>query len=183
MSCYRLESGRLLLRPPGPGDVASIVTWVGDYDVAKNLSRCPHPYCEEYAQQFLARCAEGRATGTNFNFAIVRRADRIYMGQIGLHLKDGSFELGYWLGKPFWHQGYASEAADRIARFAFRELKAETVWAGWFHDNPASGRVLEKLGCRPNGTAPRECLARGHDVICNLVTLSRADFFHRKIAA
>ena len=146
MTCCRLESERLLLRPPEPRDVPAIVTWIGDWDVAKNLSKCPHPYGEEDAQEFLLRCAEGRAKGSDFGFAITRTADGRYLGQIGLHLKDGTFEIGYWLGKPFWGFGYASEAARRIALFAFRDLKADFVWAGWFHDNPASGRVLEKLG-------------------------------------
>src|SRR5215469_12515291 len=114
MSCCRLETERLLLRPPEPRDVPAIVTWIGDWDVAKNLSRCPHPYIEQHAQEFLARAAEGRAKGTDFNFAITRRGDAQYMGQIGLHLKDGRFELGYWLGKPFWGSGYASEAARRV---------------------------------------------------------------------
>jgi RimJ/RimL family protein N-acetyltransferase len=173
----------LLLRPPEPRDIPAIVTWIGDWDVAKNLSKCPHPYGEEDAREFLLRCAEGRAKGSDFGFAIARTADGRYLGQIGLHLKDGTFEIGYWLGKPFWGFGYASEAARRIALFAFRDLKADSVWAGWFHDNPASGRVLEKLGCRPNGQEPRGCLARGHDVLCNLVILSREDFFARRMAA
>jgi len=183
MSCCRLETERLLLRPPEPRDVAAIVTWIGDWDVAKNLSKCPHPYHEEDAQAFIARAAEGRARGSDFAFAITRKSDGLYMGQIGLHLKDGRFELGYWLGKPFWKSGYASEAAHRIAAFAFKSLRAESIWAGWFQDNPASGHVLEKLGCKPDGAALRECLARGHDVPCNLVTLSRADFFAPRMAA
>jgi len=183
MSCCRLETERLLLRPPEPRDVPAIVTWIGDWDVAKNLSRCPHPYVEQHAHEFLARAAEGRAKGTDFNFAITRRSDRQYVGQIGLHLKDGRFEIGYWLAKPFWGQGYASEASRRVATFGFKDLRAESIWAGWFHDNPASGHVLEKLGCKPDGQAPRPCLARGHDVLCNLVILSRADFFGRRMAA
>jgi ribosomal-protein-alanine N-acetyltransferase len=182
MSCCILETERLLLRPPEPRDVPAIVTWIGDWDVAKNLASCPHPYREEHAQEFLVRAAEGRAKGTDFAFAITRRADGAYMGQIGLHLKDGRFEVGYWLGKPFWKQGFASEAARRVALFGFKSLKAESIWAGWFHDNPASGHVLEKLGCKPDGQSPRNCLARGHEVMCNLVILSRETFFGRMAA-
>ena len=183
MSCCRLETERLLLRPPEPRDVPAIVEFIGDWDVAKNLSTCPHPYREEHAVEFLAKAADGRAMGSNFNFAIVRRSDEQYMGQIGLHLKNGKFEVGYWLGKPFWKFGFASEAARRVAQFAFNSLKAETIWAGWYHDNPASGHVLAKLGCRPNGQEPRHCLARGHEVMCNLVILERADYFQGRIAA
>jgi ribosomal-protein-alanine N-acetyltransferase len=183
MSCCRLETERLLLRPPEQRDAPAIVSGIGDWDVAKNLSKCPHPYREEYAHEFLARAVEGLAAGTDFNFAIERCDDDAYVGQIGLHLKNGKFEIGYWLGKPYWGRGYASEAARRVALFGFKSLKAESIWAGWFHDNPASGHVLEKLGCRPDGQEPRHCVARGHEVMCNLVILSRADFFAGRIAA
>ena len=73
MPCFRLESERLLLRPPEPQDVPSIVAGIGDYEVARNLSRAPHPYGEDDARQFLGRMEEGRAKGTDFNFAILRK--------------------------------------------------------------------------------------------------------------
>ncbi len=71
-------------------------------------------------------------------------------GCCGLHLREsGLFELGYWLGRPFWGHGYATEAARKLAGFAFSRLKATQLTAGYFHDNPASGRVLEKVGFAP----------------------------------
>jgi RimJ/RimL family protein N-acetyltransferase len=185
MTCFHLHSDRLLLRPPEAGDVPFIVPLADDYDVAKNLSTMPHPYCEADAQSWIARVSgEDQATGKNFVFAITRKPDGGFIGACGLHLRgNGLFEFGYWLGKPFWGRGYATEAARRLVAFAFKELKAERVWAGWFHDNPASGRVLAKLGCKPDGRDQRSCLARGHDVLCNLVILSREDFFDRRSVA
>ena len=177
-----LETERLLLRPPGRRDIPAIVPLANDYDVAKNLSRLPHPYTNEDAQAFVAQVEEKRAAGTDFNFAITRKSDGVYMGGIGLHLKDGSFEFGYWLGKPYWRLGYATEAARRLVAFAFDDLKAEQVSAGWFHDNPRSGNVLAKLGCVPKGFDKRHCLARGMDIGCNLVTLSREAFSVRRAA-
>ncbi len=182
MSCTRLETERLLLRPPSLADVASVVAIANDYDVAKNLSKLPHPYTQKDAEDFVARASENRALGSDFAFAITRKHDGAYMGGICLHLKDGKFEFGYWLGKPYWRQGYATEAARRLVAFAFHDLKADSVWAGWYHDNPASGHVLEKLGCKPNGAEPRDCLARGHAVYCHLVILSREDFWQKKAA-
>ena len=70
------------------------------------------------------------------------------MGGCGLHTHNGELELGYWYGKPYWKMGYATEAARRVLEFAFDELKAPAVWAGWFHDNPNSGHVLGKLASR-----------------------------------
>ena len=182
MSCCILESERLLLRPPERRDIPALVPLANDYDVAKNLSTLPHPYTVTHGEEFVARVEEQRASGSDFNFAITRKSDNSYMGGCGLHLKEGKFEFGYWLGRPFWKHGYATEAATRLVLFAFEELQAESVWAGWFFDNPASGRVLEKLGCKANGMDKRACMARGSEVDCNLVILARADFMQRRAA-
>ena len=178
----RLVTDRLLLRPPEFRDVPEIATWIGDWDVAKNLASVPHPYSEDDAREFITRAVEKRALGEGFYFAVTRKEDGVFMGCCGLQLKDGRFELGYWLGKPFWRQGYATEAAKRVVSFAFHDLKATDVWAGWFEDNPASGRVLQKLGCRPDGEAPRGSLARGSEVACRLMTLTREDFGRKRAA-
>ena len=85
-------------------------------------------------------------------------------------------------GQPFWRLGYATEAAKRVVSFAFRELKATSVRAGWFEDNPASGRVLQKLGCRPDGAVPRGSLARGQEVTCHLMALTREEFGRKRAA-
>ena len=183
MSCCRLESERLLLRPPEIGDLPFMVPLAGDFEVSKNLGRVPHPYTEDDARAFHARAGEQRGLGTDFNFAILRKEDDAYLGGCGLHLKDGVFEMGYWLGRPYWGQGYATEAARRLAGFAFHDLKATRLVAAWFHDNPASGRVLAKLGCQHTGSGPRDCLARGHQVYCHSVELSRERFGRKKVAA
>jgi RimJ/RimL family protein N-acetyltransferase len=172
-----------LLRVPAPFDVPEIVDLIGDYDVAKNLSRVPHPYSEADARSWIDRMAEARLNGDEFVFAVTRKEDGAYLGSCGLHKRDGeAFEFGYWLGKPFWKQGYATEAASRLAAFAFLELGLQSVIARYFHDNPASGHVLEKLGCLPDGTAELESLARGHSVYCHKVVLTRDGFWKKKAA-
>ena len=180
---FRLETKRLLLRVPAAFDVPEIVTLIGDYDVAKNLSRVPYPYSEADAKGWVEKTAEARGKGTEYVFAITRKDDDAYIGSCGLHKRDGAyFEFGYWLGKPFWGQGYATEAARRLVAFAFMELGMDTVIAGYFHDNPASGHVLEKLGCVPDGTGHRDCLSRGHAVYCHNVVLTRDNFWKKKAA-
>jgi RimJ/RimL family protein N-acetyltransferase len=175
--CCELESERVLLRHTRADDAASIVPLADDWDVARNLGRLPHPYAREDADFYLAKAAEGRAAGTDFNYAITRKSDGVLMGTCGIHLRQGGhFEFGYWLGKPYWKQGYATEAARRLVGFGFQTLKIETLVAGWFHDNPASGRVLEKLGCVITGAEQRDCAARGHAVYCHVVTLTREAF-------
>lgn len=181
MPSFILESKRLTLRPPQARDVAAIVGFM-EWDVVKNLSSAPHPYTEEHARTFLGRQEDGRAKGSDFAFAVTRKDDDALIGMCGVHLRETGFELGYWLGRPHWGQGYASEAAAEVLAFAFRNLRAENVEAGWFHDNPASGRVLEKVGFVPSGTAERDCAARGASVLCNLVVMSRAEFGQRQAA-
>jgi len=177
-----LESERLLLRPPGRRDIPAIVPLANDFDVAKNLSRLPHPYTAQDGENFVVMAEEKRAAGTDFSFAITRKSDGAFIGCTGLHLKDGQFEFGYWLGKPYWRSGYATEAAARLVAFAFDEMRADTVWAGWFHDNPRSGNVLAKLGCVPLGFDKRFCLARNMEIGCNLVSLSREAWLGRRAA-
>ncbi|HEY0106725.1 MAG TPA: GNAT family N-acetyltransferase [Rhizomicrobium sp.] len=172
----------MLLRRPSRRDIPALVPLANDYDVAKNLSRMPHPYAAQDGEDFMTMCEEKRAAGTDFTFAIARKSDGAFLGCIGLHLKDGEFEFGYWLGKPHWRQGFATEAARCLVAFAFDDMKAASVWAGWFHDNPRSGHVLAKLGCVPKGFDKRFCLAREMDIGCNLVTLSREAFAARRAA-
>ena len=181
MPCFRLETTRLLLRPPESGDVKAITAFM-EWDVVKNLSRAPHPYLEEHAHAFLARQEEGRARGSDFAFAVTRKNDGALAGMCGVHLRETGFELGYWLGRPYWGQGYATEAAAEVLTFAFRNLRAGAVEAGWFHDNPGSGRVLEKVGFRPDGRGQRDCAARGESVLCHQMVMSRAEFGQRQAA-
>jgi [ribosomal protein S5]-alanine N-acetyltransferase len=181
MPSFILESSRLLLRPPEERDLAAITSFM-EWDVVKNLASAPHPYTESDARAFLGRQGEGRAKASDFAFAVTRKDCGALAGMCGVNLRETGFELGYWLGRPHWGQGYATEAAAEVLAFAFRNLRADAVDAGWFHDNPASGRVLAKLGFRPNGAANRECAARGHAVLCNITVMSRADYVQRQAA-
>ena len=169
-----LESERLTLRPSRHGDIAAITVWLSDFNVAKMTSRIPHPYHEADAESFVAADEKHR-------FVIARKSDGLFMGMIGLRPEEGH-EFGYWLGRPFWGQGYATEAAQRLVAYAFEELDQARLWAGWFADNPASGNVLSKLGARHNGSRWRDCRARGVKVLCHEMLLTRADFLRKQAA-
>ena len=169
-----LETNRLILRPLGPRDIQSMTAWLSDYDVARMTSRVPHPYADDDAEAFVA-------AGEPHRFVITRKKDGVFMGLTGLHAGD-DYEFGYWLGKPFWGQGYATEAAHRLVTYAFEALGLETVHAGWFYDNAASGHVLAKLGARHNGSNMRVCRARGMEVLCHDMLLTRADFLRKQAA-
>ncbi len=169
-----LESERLILRPVRHGDATAITVWLGDYDVARMLARVPFPYSEGDAENFIAEADAHR-------FAIQRKQDGLFLGMIALQ-PDQDWEFGYWLGRPFWGLGFATEAARRLVTYAFVELNQPTVHAGWFTDNPASGNVLSKLGARHNGSRMRDCRARGVKVLCHDMLLTQANFLRKQAA-
>jgi RimJ/RimL family protein N-acetyltransferase len=151
-----------------------MTAWLSDYDVARMTSRVPHPYGESDAEDFIAMGEANR-------FVIERKGDGLFMGMAGIHADDG-YEFGYWLGRPFWGFGYATEAAQRLVTYAFTVLDMDQLHAGWFYDNPASGHVLAKLGARHNGSAMRDCRARGMALLCHDMLLTRADFLRKQAA-
>ena len=170
-----LTTQRLLLRPPVESDTDSIMAMLGEWEVARNLSSPPHPYREEHARAYVANSGRSRADGSGYNFAICRRADGAHIGMIGIRTQgERAFEMGYWIGRPFWSAGYATEAARRVADFAFAEIGLPQIVAGWFIDNPASGRVLAKLGFADDGEDERHSHARGQTVRSHRMILDRA---------
>jgi [ribosomal protein S5]-alanine N-acetyltransferase len=178
----RLETHRLILRPPEYSDAPAITALLGDIDVAKNLITAPHPYREVDACDYVSRVSAARARGECFAFVVLYKEDEALLGACGLNLRDGVFDLGYWIGKPYWGMGIATEAATKVISFAFNSLRSERLSAGWFHDNPASGRVLDKLGFVASGTAIHRSLARGTTVACNRMALTRENFGRKKAA-
>jgi [ribosomal protein S5]-alanine N-acetyltransferase len=175
----RLETERLLLRPPEYCDVDAITRWIGDCEVAKNMGGVPHPFTEADGRAFVTQAHAKRALGEGFCFAILDKKTEVFLGCCALMLSEGRYRIGYWLGKPYWNRGYATEAVKKLAAFAFHDLRAEQVWASWFNDNPASGRVLEKLGFRIVETYDAASLARGRSQLCNRTTLRREEFGRR----
>jgi RimJ/RimL family protein N-acetyltransferase len=178
---YALETERLILRPPGRQDLGQFVPLIGDYDVAKDLLSAPHPYTEEDGRKFLMACAQGWVNNDELVFTILLRDARACVGMCGVRPGAG-WEVGYWIGKPYWGEGYGTEAVARLIRYAF-EQGADRLTARWFHDNPASGRVLEKLGFLHTGGDSTPCLARGVPVNSHVMALNRKAHTKGKIAA
>lgn len=175
-----LESDRLVLDAPSDRDVPALVASLNDFEVSKNLSTVPFPYDETAARQFVARAVAGRVSGEAYMFVIGLKAGGNHVGQCGLHRHDGRAELGYTIARPYWGHGYATEAAHRLLEYGFDAMNLETVDAGWFTDNPQSGRVLEKLGFVMDHIEQWPCLARGQSVPCQRGQLTRAQFGRKR---
>jgi len=129
------------LRPPWPEDSTEVFGAIADERIVRNLARAPWPYRPQHAREFVARPIEPVFP----RFLIARTSDAAVIGGIGIDAREGDVELGYWIAQPHWGQGYATEAG-RAALEVARMLGHRRIVASHFLDNPASGRVLRKLG-------------------------------------
>ena len=151
---------RLFLRPAWPEDWEAVFGGIADEGVVRNLARAPWPYSADDARAFVSRPQDARRP----SFLLIHPSDGLAIGCAGLGDHEGEAELGYWIARPFWGRGYATEAGQGVLEVA-RLLGISRVCAGHFVDNPASGRVLRKLGFVPTGhTRPRLSCARGGEV-------------------
>lgn len=144
-----LETERLRLRPLKLEDAERVQEYASDARVALTTSRIPHPYPELAAKEWLANCGKQ----DDFTFAITLREADDLIGVIGAHPKTHGpmAEIGFWVGVPFWGQGYCTEAAREVVRFCFEDLGLKRVYASHFAGNEASGRVQQKIGMRKEG--------------------------------
>jgi RimJ/RimL family protein N-acetyltransferase len=168
---------RLLLRPGFPEDAPALATAIADESVVRNLATVPWPYSVRDAEAFLA-CPRDPILPSLLIFERGSGAPQL-VGSCGLGRRpSGSVEMGYWIAKPFWGQGYATEACRALVDIA-RALGLPQLEGSHFLDNPASARVLEKLGFEPLGiVAPRLSCARGQEVPARLMRLRlQADCF------
>ena len=155
-----LLTARLYLRPLVGSDAEAVIAICGDWEVARRLSRVPHPYGYADFRFFLEQVVVMEPT-----WAIVLKETNQLAGVIGLAPRqDGqSAELGFFIGRAHWGQGLATEAGQAVVRLGTEDLGYPRLTAGYHTDNPASGRVLERLGFKPIGVSNHMCLAEGRD--------------------
>jgi RimJ/RimL family protein N-acetyltransferase len=158
---------RLLLRPGFPEDASALAMAIGDERIVRNLAVAPWPYSLRDAEALLAAPRDPVLP----SLLIVERtagAPRL-VGACGLGRRtSGAVELGFWIARRDWGRGIATEACTALVDIA-RTLGLPALEASHFLDNPASGRVLEKLGFAPTGiVTPRLCCARGEQVPARL---------------
>ena len=160
---------RLLLRPAWPEDADALFGGIADQGVVRNLASAPWPYLPDHAREFVKREQDARFPRFLITKPGPQGSDLI--GCIGIDETDGKVEIGYWIARPFWGQGFATEAARGVLEVA-RLLGHRQIVAGHFTDNPASGKVLRKLGFTPTGkTALRHSCGRGEKAECVMYRL------------
>ena len=155
-----LHSQRFVLRGPTEHDIPAIIAIAGDWEIASRLARMPHPYKEAEARFFLDTIVPAELV-----WLIVERSSDLVLGCIGIaqDVDDASdtVELGYYIAREHWGRGIATEAGSVILAYGIGLVGRSRITSGHFADNPASGRVLEKLGFRKTGLSERPCLAIG----------------------
>ena len=149
----RLETPRLVLRQFELSDGPAVQRLAGAFEVADTTINIPHPYAEGMAERWIATHRQAADAREGLTLAVILREGGELCGAVGLTIKvaHAHAELGYWIGAPFWNRGLATEAARAIVAYGFTELGLHRVHASHFSRNPASGRVMQKLGMRHEG--------------------------------
>ena len=176
MPADEIKTKRLRLRQLTPADTERIAELGGDWDIASMTSRMPYPYTVDSAKQWIDHLDADEKV-----FGIEHAGELI--GVTGYHgdPSANSAEVGYWIGKPYWGYGFATEAASAVIDYIFRNKIAATITCGHFDDNPASARVIEKLGFEKTGSQPWWCEARRIEHLAIRYQLSRPEGFWRKL--
>ncbi len=169
ISLPTIRSGRLVLRGFEGEDAPRVQELAGAWEVAATTLTVPHPYEDGMAAAWIESHDGAWKGGKSLTLAVTIESDGL-VGAIGLHFAPvhRRAELGYWIGVPYWNRGFATEAARAMVDYGFRELGLHRIWARHFSGNPASGRVLEKVGMVNEGTLRGHVLRwdRMEDLIC-----------------
>lgn len=153
-----LATSRLRLCPFEESDSERVDSLLNDKEIASNTRSIAYPYPQGSALQWIVQHRVLSQHGEAYHFAIRQKSNRHLIGAIGLEVNkaDHHAELGYWLGRKFWNQGYCTEAARRLIEFGFETVGLYRITSHHLTRNPASGRVLAKIGMSKEGTR------RGH---------------------
>lgn len=159
---HTLKTARLTLRPFTLEDAAILTRLAGDQRVSEMTANIPHPYPEGLAAEWIAAREAKWQSGRSAYFAITLNETGEFIGGIGLTESENpeqpyQTELGYWIGVPYWGNGYATEAANCMVEFGFAQLKPARIVARRLSRNPASGKVLMNCGFKHLNTTDGSC--------------------------
>lgn len=164
MGCQpTLNTKRLILRPFALSDAPDLLRIVNAPEIAATTLHIPHPYPEELAQAWIKGHPELFESGEGVVFAIILRREAALVGCVGLTCdpENHNAELGYWIGVPHWNRGYATEAARMVLAFGFAYFGLHRIKSSYFGSNPASGRVMEKIGMHYEGRRREQLFKEG----------------------
>jgi len=164
MGCQpTLNTQRLILRPFTLADAPDLQRLASTPEIAATTLHIPHPYPQGLAETWIKQHPAMFEAGEGVVFAIVLRREGSLIGCLGLgcDLANQNAELGYWIGVPYWNRGYATEAARMGLAFGFAYFGLHRIKSSYFASNPASGRVMEKIGMRYEGRRREQLFKEG----------------------
>lgn len=152
-SIAKLATKRLVLRPFEESDSEVVEKLLNDKEIASNTRSIEYPYPPGDALKWIKRHRVMWQNGDAYNFAVCLASSEQLVGAIGLETNkiDHNAELGYWLGREFWNQGIGTEAARRVIEYGFETIGLHRITSHHLTRNPASGRILEKIGMTKEG--------------------------------
>ncbi|HEU4828917.1 MAG TPA: GNAT family N-acetyltransferase [Gemmatimonadales bacterium] len=173
-----LQTERLVLRPFTMDDADAVTALVGPREIALNTLSIPHPYDRSMAEAWLGTLDDAFERGELLTLAVTLREGGTLVGCVGLTINRAHHraELGYWTGLDHWGRGYCTEAAAAVVRHAFEAMGLHRVIAHHMSRNPASGRVMQKIGMRHEGTLRGHVLKWGVHEDLELYGLMRDEF-------
>lgn len=153
MGLLFVKTDRLVLRGLKPEDAPRVQRLAGDREIADTTLSIAYPLEAGQAKEWVESRAVLHESGEGVFFAIVLAADNMLIGAAGLKIEQAhrKAELGYWIGKEYWNNGYATEAARSVINYGFRELNLHRIHAHSLSRNPSSIKVLEKIGMTREG--------------------------------
>ena len=178
-----LKTERLILRPFRVEDAHDVRRLAGDYEIAKTTLNIPHPYEDGMAEAWINTHKQLFEHGIEVIFAITDKQKKHLIGSISLHEIKREYdtaEMGYWIGKPYWNNGYCTEAGGAILEYGFNMLKLNRIYAFHFNTNPASGKVLQKIGMTHEGCLRQDIKKWGEYLDLEVYGILKEDFIKRK---
>jgi [ribosomal protein S5]-alanine N-acetyltransferase len=156
-----LTTPHLILRPFTVEDSSRVQLLAGDRAIAETTAHIPHPYKNGMAEEWISTHQASYKAKKSLILAVTVRDEFELIGAMGLEINitHQYAELGYWIGKAYWNQGFCTEAAREVVRFGFEQLGLNRIQARHMLKNPGSGRVLEKIGMKKEGVL-RQALNR-----------------------
>ncbi len=155
-----LKTERLILRPPNHADARAIAKNINDKDILRMTASLPMPYFNLCADFWISQALANRRRGISYAY-VLENANNELIGVVELFSnQDNEWEIGYWLAKRFWGQGLMSEAVKAILKENMNCLQADKIRADTFADNPASARLLAKMGFEVKNKSSAYSLAR-----------------------
>jgi [ribosomal protein S5]-alanine N-acetyltransferase len=178
-----IETPRLLLRQTRLEDAAIFVSELNNYNISRNTARVPNPYNHDDALEFLDFAAKVNARSCVAAVTLKSEPERL-VGVISYEWSEAKqdAELGYWFSERIWGQGFGTEAAIAIVDHAFSVSAHHKLVACYHDDNPASGRILSKLGFQKLGGCSNFSKAQGREVAVTNMQLLQSDWRNEKAA-